>query len=301
MRILVSGSSGTVGRALLLRLLPAGHEVWRLVRHAPAPGSTEIQWAPERPLKLDSADGRPAPPFDGVVHLAGESIVGRWTAAKKAAIRNSRVHGTRNLAEALAQAPAEPRVLISASAIGYYGDRSDELLREDSAPGTMFLSEVCRDWEAATAPAEQVGIRVVMLRFGVILSPEGGALARMLTPFRMGVGGKIGSGRQWMSWVSIQDVIGAIEHALATASLRGPVNLVAPNPVTNADFTRALAKTVSRPGVFPMPAFAARLAFGEMADELLLCSQRVSSEKLAASGYTFNHAEIGQALRDLIR
>jgi hypothetical protein len=239
--------------------------------------------------------------FDTVIHLAGESIVGRWTEAKKRRIRESRVQGTRNLAEALAAARQRPQLLISASAIGFYGDRGEETLREDSSSGEGFLPEVCQEWEDATEPAAKAGIRTVQMRFGLVLSRSGGALQKMLPPFRMGVGGNMGNGRQWWSWIDIDDLVGAVEHVIKTETLRGPVNLVGPSPVTNAEFTKTLASVLSRPAVFPMPAFAARLVFGQMGDELLLASQRVQPAKLAASGYVFQKPDLRRALEEILK
>jgi uncharacterized protein len=235
-----------------------------------------------------------------VVHLAGESIVGRWTEAKKRRILESRVQGTRNLVAALVGAPQRPRVLISGSASGYYGDRGDEILREDSPSGQAFTSELCRQWEGATGDAANVGVRTVQIRLGVVLSAAGGALQKMLPPFRMGVGGNLGSGHQWFSWVDVQDVVAAIQHLLKTESLRGPVNLVSPNPVTNAEFTKTLASVLSRPAIFPMPAFVARLVFGQMADELLLASQRIEPAKLMATGYAFQKPDLRGALSAIL-
>jgi len=294
-KILVSGSSGLIGTALLRALQTSGYEVTCLIRGA-ASGKGRIGWDPARPLPPESVSG-----FDAVVHLAGESIVGRWTEAKKRRILESRVRGTRNLAEALAAAPQRPRLLITASAIGYYGDRGDEILREDSSPGNGFLPEVCREWEAAAEPATKAGIRVAQMRFGLVLSASGGALQKMLLPFRMGVGGNMGNGRQWWSWVDIDDLIGAIEHVIKTDTLRGPVNVVAPHPVRNAEFTETLASVLSRPAIFPMPAFAARLVFGQMADELLLASQRVEPAKLMASGFVFQKADLRKTLEDILK
>jgi uncharacterized protein (TIGR01777 family) len=239
--------------------------------------------------------------FDAVVHLAGESIVGRWTEAKKRRIRESRVQGTRNLAEAFAAAPLRPPLLVSASAIGYYGDRADETLREDSSSGDGFLPEVCREWEVAAEPAAKAGIRTVQMRFGLVLSASGGALQKMLLPFRMGVGGNMGTGRQWWSWVDIDDLVGAVQHVIKTEALQGPVNVVAPTPVRNAEFTKALASVLSRPAIFPMPAFAARLVFGQMGDELLLASQRVEPVKLTASGYVFQKPDLRAALKAILK
>jgi len=231
----------------------------------------------------------------------GESIVGRWSAAKKAKIRDSRVVGTRNLAEALAQAKSKPQVFVCSSAIGYYGDRGDEVLNEKTTAGAGFLAEVCRDWEAATQPASAAGIRTVQIRTGVVLSPKGGALGKMLTPFKMGVGGRIGSGRQWMSWIDIADMVGAIQHILKSDALQGPVNLVAPRPVTNAEFTKTLASVLSRPAIFPVPAFAVKLAFGEMGKTVLLAGQRVEPAQLVASGYPFRVSELRASLENALK
>jgi len=288
MQVLVSGSSWLVGSALVAALEGAGHSVVRLVRRTP--GANEI--------RLDPAVAPEG--FDAVVHLAGESIAGRWTAAKKTAIRDSRVQGTSTLATALVRTGRPPTVMVCASAIGIYGDRGDEVLREESAPGSDFLAEVSQQWEAATEPAARAGIRVVSLRIGVVLSPRGGALGRMLTPFRMGAGGRIGSGSQWMSWITLDDIVGVIQHALATDTLRGTVNTVAPNPVTNAEFTRTLGQVLHRPAIFPLPAFMVRLMFGEMGEALLLGSQRADCGKLVASGFRFRHPELKPALEAIL-
>jgi len=235
------------------------------------------------------------------VHLAGDNIAsGRWTDAKKASIRDSRVQGTTVLCEALAQLVKPPKVLLCASAIGYYGDRGETIFREESPPGTGFLAEVCQAWEAATAPAVQRGIRVVRLRFGIVLSPTGGPLAKMLTPFRLGLGGVVGAGKQYMSWIALDDVLGVIQHALSTETLQGPVNVVAPQPVTNQEFTTTLGKVLRRPTRLSMPAFAARLIFGEMADALLLASTRVLPARLVASEYTFHYPALEEALQHLL-
>ena len=294
-RILVSGSSGLIGAALIPALKSRGYDVTCLVRGA-ASGKDQIQWDPARPLAPESLSG-----FDAVVHLAGESIVGRWTETKKRRIRESRVQGTRRLAEALAQASQQPRLLISASAIGYYGDRGEETLREDSSSGSGFLAEVCREWEGADEPAAKAGIRTAQMRFGLVLSPSGGALQKMLPPFRLGLGGKMGNGRQWWSWIDIDDLVGAVQHVIKTETLRGPVNVVAPRPLTNAEFTRTLASVLSRPAILPMPAFAARLVFGQMGDELLLASQRVEPAKLLASGYVFQKPDLRLALLAILK
>ena len=294
-KILVSGSTGLIGTALLSALRTSGYEVTCLVRGGTS-GKEQIGWDPARPLAPESVSG-----FDAVVHLAGESIVGRWTDAKKRRIRESRVQGTRNLAAALAAAPQRPQLLISASAIGYYGDRGEETLREDSSSGDGFLPEVCREWEEAAEPVAKAGIRCVQIRIGVVLSASGGALHAMLLPFRMGVGGKMGSGRQWMSWVNIDDLVGAVQHVIKCDMLRGPVNVVAPNPVRNSEFTKVLASVLSRPAIFPMPAFAARLVFGQMGDELLLASQRVEPAKLLTSGYFFKKSDLKTALEAILK
>lgn len=294
-KVLVSGASGLIGSALCSLLAAKGYQVVRLVRNA-SPGEYEIAWDLFKPLSPESVSG-----FDAVVHLAGESIVGRWTEEKKAAIRHSRVAGTKTLVKALAEASQRPKVFISASAIGYYGNRGQETLREDSPVGRGFLADVCREWEFATNAAADAGIRTVQTRFGIVLSPDGGALAKMLPPFRLGLGGNVGNGRQWWSWIDLQDVAGAIEHILKASPLHGAVNLVAPNPVTNAEFTRTLAAVLSRPAIFPMPAFAARLALGQMADELLLASQRVEPAKLIARGYVFQQPNLRQSLEALLK
>jgi len=294
-RILVTGVSGPIGAALLPSLKARGYEVTRLVRGAAA-GEDQISWEPGKPTAPSAVSG-----FDAVIHLAGESIVGRWTEEKKSKIRDSRVAGTTALAQALAQAERKPQVFACSSAIGYYGDRGDEVLNEQSAPGSGFLPDVCRAWEAATRAASDVGIRTVQLRTGVVLSPTGGALGKMLTPFKMGVGGKIGNGRQWMSWIDVQDMVGAIHHILKSDLLHGPVNLVAPRPVTNAEFTQTLASVLSRPAIFPMPVFAVRLALGEMGETVLLGSQRVEPAQLVASGYPFRFSDLRASLENIVK
>lgn len=238
--------------------------------------------------------------FDAVIHLSGESVAGRWTAEKKRRIRESRVVGTSNLSRALAKAERPPRTFICASAIGFYGNRGDEVLTEESPPGTGFLPEVCREWEAATESDERVGIRTVNLRFGIVLSRHGGALKQMLLPFRLGLGGKIGSGRQWYSWIHIGDAVSAVVHILQEESFRGPINMTAPNPVKNAEFTKTLGSTLQRPAVFAVPTFAAKLAFGEFAEEGLLASARVIPRKLRDSGFEFRYPELRAALAHLL-
>jgi hypothetical protein len=294
-RILVSGVSGMIGAALLPSLRTSGCSVVRLVR-GQSRGDEQIAWDPAKPLAPDAVSG-----FDAVIHLAGESIFGRWTAAKKAKIRDSRVIGTQNLSRSLAQAEERPRVFICGSAIGYYGDRGDESLREESAPGTGFLAEVCQQWEEATMPAVEADIRTVHLRTGIVLSPAGGALKAMLPPFKLGLGGRTGNGRQWMSWIDVQDMVGAVHHILKNDLLQGPVNMVAPKPVTNAEFTKTLASVLSRPAIFPLPKAAVKLAFGEMGEELLLASQKVEPVKLISSGYPFRYRELRASLEALLR
>ena len=297
MNVLLTGSGGLIGSALAPALAADGHQVRRL-RRAAAGGPDETSWNP--------ADGTFAPGaldgIDGVVHLAGESIAGgRWTAARKARIRDSRVDDTRRLAEALAALEQPPRVLVAASAIGFYGDRGDELLDEAASPGIGFLPEVSRAWEAASAPAREAGIRVVHLRIGIVLSPAGGALGQMLLPFKLGAGGVLGSGDQYMSWISIDDVVGIARHALTDDTLGGPVNAVAPRAVTNREFTRTLGAVLRRPTILPAPAFALRIALGEMADALLLASTRVDPAALRATAFEFQHPELEGALRHVLR
>src|SRR5579863_504909 len=294
-RILVSGVSGPIGAALLPSLRTAGWFVVRLVRGTAA-GEGQISWDPARPIEPDTVSS-----FDAVIHLAGESIFGRWTADKKLKIRDSRAIGTLNLARALAQAEEKPKVFVCGSAIGYYGDRGDELLAEESAPGAGFLAEVCSAWEEATMPAREAGIRTVNLRTGIVLSPKGGALGAMLMPFKLGIGGRTGSGRQWMSWIDVQDMVGAIHHILKNDLLQSAVNMVAPKPVTNADFAKTLAGVLSRPAIFPLPAFAVKAVFGEMGEELLLASQKVEALKLISTGYPFRYRELRESLANLLK
>jgi uncharacterized protein (TIGR01777 family) len=294
-RILVSGASGSIGAAFLPFLQARGVAVTRLVRHSAA-AKDQVIWDPARPVPPETVSG-----FDAVIHLSGETIVGRWTEAKKRRIIESRSQGTGHLAEAAAQAAQRPRVLISASAVGYYGNRGNEILREESPSGDGFTAEICRKWEGATQPAAAAGIRTAQMRIGVVMSADGGALPKMITPFRLGLGGRLGSGRQWWSWVSVDDVAGAIHHVLTHDTLHGPVNTAAPNPVTNAEFTSILASVLRRPAIFPMPAFAVKLLFGEMGEELFLGSQRVVPAKLAASGYQFQHPALKNALQEILR
>ena len=299
MRVAVSGSTGLVGSEVVTVLSGAGHEVVRLVRRAPAPGEKSVlRWDPEK----GEVDAAGLEDLDAVVHLAGENIAsGRWNATRKAAIRDSRVKGTRLLCEALAGLARPPKTLVCASAIGIYGDRGEDVLTEESPAAAGFLPGVCREWEAAAAPAAEKGIRVVALRIGMVLSPRGGALSRMLPLFRAGLGGVIGGGRQYVSWVALDDLPLILLHALQCGALSGPVNAVAPHPVTNREFTEALGRVLSRPTPLPVPAFALRLAVGsEMADALLLSSARVVPKRLIETGYTFLFPELEPTLRRLL-
>lgn len=292
MNVLISGASGLVGGYLVPRLERAGHQVYRLVRRKPA-SPMERQWNPDErvnPIVLDR--------IDAVIHLAGENIgEGRWTEEKKRRIRESRVHGTRRLAEAIAEASAPPKSLVCASAIGFYGDRGDTTLDEGSSAGSGFLPDVCREWEGAADPARNRGVRVAHVRLGVVLSSEGGALAKMLLPFKMGVGGVIGSGKQYWSCISVDEAAAVFQYAAENDSVSGPVNAVCPEPVTNHDFTKTLGRILGRPTVFPLPAFMARLALGQMADDLILSSARVVPAKLTAAGYPFAHPNLESSLR----
>jgi uncharacterized protein (TIGR01777 family) len=297
--IAITGASGLVGSQFVPFLTTGGHRVFSLSRKAVSDSKPTIgeaaRWDPDTGELFTDA------PLDAVIHLAGENIAGgRWNVRRKEAIRDSRVGPTQRLSEYLAQLPTKPRVLICASAIGYYGDRGDAELTEESLPGSGFLPEVCQQWEEATRPAAQAGIRVVNLRIGIILSPKGGALASMLTPFMLGAGGVVGSGKQYWSWIALDDVIGAIHHALFTDSLQGPVNLTAPQPATNQEFTKTLGRVLHRPTIFPLPAFMARLLLGEMADALLLASARVVPQRLQATGYKFRFPDLEAALRHVL-
>ena len=299
MRILVSGSTGFLGTALVETLQGQGHAITRLRRpgtpqkSAGGVGAQDIAWDPVAgQFGAAAAEGA-----DALIHLAGASIAdGRWNASRKQLLRTSRIDATRQLIAALAKMQRPPRAIVAASAIGYYGNRGDETLTEASAPGSDFLAGLCREWEAESGRGAEFGARVVNLRFGIILAAHGGALPRMAMPFKIGAGGRLGDGRQWMSWVALADVVGAVEFALADASLSGPVNVVAPNPVRNSEFTSVLAKTLHRPAIFPAPAFALRLALGEMADSLLLVSQKVNPSKLTESGYRFQQPDLAGAL-----
>jgi uncharacterized protein (TIGR01777 family) len=291
--VAITGASGLVGSALVESLGMSGQKVLRLVRGSSKPSNDEAIWDPGKgvatPERLNG--------LRAVVHLAGESIASRWTESKKRRIRESRVAGTTTLCRSLAALHEPPKVLVCASAIGYYGDRGDEVVDESSPPGTGFLPNVCREWEAATEIAAQAGIRVVNARLGVVLSRRGGALKPMLVPFKLGVGGKVGSGQQYWSWIDLDDVIAAIRHAMESDGVFGPVNVVSPHPATNAEFTKVLGHVLHRPTVFPMPAFAARLVLGEMAEGLLLASARVIPRKLQETGFEFRFTDLAAALR----
>jgi len=303
-RILISGASGLIGSALVAELEADGYEVVRLVR-----GSTksrnDLAWEPMREVSPALVSG-----FDAMIHLSGENVAGRWSAEKKRKIRESRVVSTRNLVSAMAKAERPPQTFACASAIGYYGNRGDEVLTEDSAAGAGFLPDVCREWEAATHAGID-GVRVVNLRFGIVLSKDGGALKEMLRPFRLGLGGRVGSGQQWWSWIHIDDAVAAVVHCLSvgrggpaphiSSFVSGPTNIVVPSPVTNAEFTRVLASAMKRPALLAVPAFAAKLALGEFAEEGILASARVMPKKLEESGFQFRYAELRPALEQLLR
>ncbi len=297
MRVLVSGAGGLIGRHFVPALERAGHEVVRLRRGQGGVPTGDVVWSPERG-QLDPAalEG-----IDGVVHLSGEPILGRWTPAKRARIRDSRVDGTTLLARTIAGLKRKPRALVCASASGYYGDRGDELLTEESAPGTGFLAEVCRAWEAAAAPARQAGLRVVHVRTGLALAPDGGLLGTVLLPFRLGVGGPIGRGARFWSWIAIDDLVDVFRFALESHSLAGAVNAVTPDPVTNALFARTLGRVLSRPAFVPVPPAALRLVFGrDAADEAMLASARLVPARLLAAGFRFGHPELEGALRHVL-
>jgi uncharacterized protein len=297
MRVLISGASGLVGSALREALRREGHAAGRLARPGAALATGDVRWDPEG-AGLDTAAAEGA---DAIVHLAGASIAkGRWSAARKQVLRTSRVDATRNLVEGMARMKTPPRILAAASAVGYYGNRGDEELTEVSAPGSDFLAELVYDWEEAARAAEKLGTRTAILRFGVILSKKGGALPRMLLPFRMGAGGRLGSGKQWMSWLTLRDAAGIVMFALREERMRGPLNAVAPNPVRNEEFTRVLGHALHRPAFFPAPSAALRLALGEMADALLLSSQRVKPARLASFGYAWQDAELNAALGSVL-
>ena len=298
MRVLITGASGLIGNALQKSFEEKGYEILRASRSEPK-SADDIQWDPDTGFAdqdLERLEG-----LDGVIHLAGENIAGlRWTDEKKKAIRDSRVHGTRTLIEAFARLEKKPNVFISASAIGFYGDRGDDEMTESSSAGDTFLSEVSKEWESESRRAEDMGIRTVLLRNGIVLSKDGGALATMMTPFKFGVGGVIGSGKQWMSWVSLDDVVAAVNFAIDNEKMRGAVNVVSPNPVTNEEFTKTLGEVLYRPTFLPLPEFAVNLVFGEMGDALLIDSTRVIPKRLLNAGFKFEYPDLKIALEHAV-
>ncbi len=297
MRVLMSGASGLIGHRLSALLRQSGHEVARMVRRVPDAG--EVQWRPGVALDAEKVAG-----FDAVIHLAGKNVAGIWTEKFKRELHASRVVGTDTLAEAAAESykrNGQPRIFLCASATGYYGNRGDEVLTEDSAPGKGFLAETCVAWEAAAQPARDAGLRVVNVRIGVVLAKDGGALKPLLLPFKLGLGGRIGDGRQFWSWVSLDDVVGAFVFALEHEQVRGPVNAVSPQPARNAEFVKALGRVLHRPTILPLPAWVIRLVMREMGEEMLLSSARVEPAKLMADGYRFQHPELEEALHHVLQ
>jgi uncharacterized protein (TIGR01777 family) len=296
LRILVTGASGLIGSALIPALETRSHRIVKLVRTAVSSPSDAATWNPDAgQITLDKAGN-----IDAVVHLAGEPIAKRWSVEVKRRIRDSRVKGTRLLSEALARLPKPPKVLVCASATGLYGDRGEEWLDETSRPGLGFLAETCREWESAAAAAREAGIRVVHLRLGLVLTPKGGALAKMLPAFRLGLGGRLGDGRAFWSWIALDDLLEVIQRSLADESLRGPVNTVSPNPVTNAEFTATLGRVLRRPAILPVPRFVIEVVFGEMGREALMSSFRVKPVMLLEAGFRFRFLELEPALRHLL-
>lgn len=296
MRTLISGYNGLIGNALTRALRADGHTLLSLSRSADPQKPLQIRWSPQQ----QSMETHKLNQVDAVVHLAGESIVGRWTTTKKEAITESRILGTRLLCQTLARLPEPPKTLICASATGFYGDQGDSICTEESAGGEGFLADVCRGWEGETEEAKQAGIRVVNLRIGMVLAAEGGALKQMLIPFRLGLGGRLGSGKQFWSWVALRDLVRIIKFCLEREEIHGPVNAVAPCAVTNAEFTKTLAASLGRPAVIPVPQWAARLVLGEMADALLFCSARVHPEKLNTAGFEFKTPELADSLKQIL-
>ena len=294
MKIAITGATGLVGSQLSPFLSTCGHDVVAISRGPPGPGT--IHWD----VETKQIDAAALEGLDVVVHLAGENLASRWTLEKKRKIRDSRVEGTQFLSEQLAKLQQPPKVLVCASAMGYYGDRGDELLSESSPAGRGFLAGVCKAWEAAADPAREARIRVVHARFGLILSPRGGALKTMLLPFRLGLGGPIGNGRQYWSWISLDDVVESLHHLILHEQIAGPVNICAPRPVTNYEFTKTLGKVLGRPTVLAVPKFAVRTTLGEMADEMLLSSMRMEPQVLQETGYEFRDVDLELCLRKLL-
>ncbi len=292
----MSGATGLIGGALAARLSREGHHVIPLVRRRVSAGEQAIAWDPAR----GTIDRAALEGCDAVVNLAGESVFGRWSPEKKRRIRESRVNGTQLVSEAIAGLSRRPRVLLAASAIGYYGDRGAAELTEESSRGADFLADVARDWEAATGPAARAGVRVVNLRFGIVLTPSGGLLGSLLPPFRLGLGGPIGSGAQYLSWIALGDVLDALVYLLTAESISGPVNVTAPRPLPQLEFVRTLGRVLRRPAVVPLPAFALRMLFGQEAAAMMASGQRVLPARLVAAGYRFHHADLEPALRHLL-
>lgn len=297
MRILVTGATGLVGSALVPALEENGHEVFTVSRRAPG-SDHEVQWDPYE--GFSDAEAKKLERMDAVVHLAGESIAEYWSEEKKARLRESRVKGTETLITALAGLESKPKIVISASAVGYYGSRGDEELTEDSGPGEGFLPDICLDWEAEAMKAEEFGARVVLPRIGIVLAKEGGALAKMLTPFSFGLGGTVGEGDQWMSWIALSDLVRLIQFLINNDRMSGPVNATAPEPVTNQEFTKALGKVLNRPTFIPVPGFGVKLLFGEMGERLLLEGCKVLPKKISDGGFKFSFPEVEAALKDIL-
>lgn len=296
MKILISGSSGLIGSALTPYFINKGHDVSKLIRKRLSRKDNEIYWEPQR----NEIDASKLEGYDAVVHLSGENVFGLWTSKKKQEIKDSRVKSTTLLCDTLSKLEMKPRLLACASAIGFYGDRGDEVLNEESSAGTGFLTEVTKKWEAVTEIAFKNGIRVINLRIGAVLSPKGGALGKMLLPFQLGLGGRVGSGKQYISWISIDDVCGSIYHTIITDSLKGPVNIVSPNPVTNIEFTKALGRVLNRPTILSIPSFLLKSLVPEMAEEVLLSSTRVAPLRLLSTGYSFQYPSLDGALRHVL-
>ncbi|MCD9185151.1 MAG: TIGR01777 family oxidoreductase [Pyrinomonadaceae bacterium] len=298
MKILITGASGLLGENLQKSFLAKGHELLLATRHKPEKDN-QIYWNIEKGFREEDLPRLES--VDAVVHLAGETITGRWSEEKKRKIRDSRIFGTRSLVDAFSKLANKPKVFVSSSAIGFYGDRADEELTELSAAGDTFLAKTCAEWEAEARRAEDLGIRTVLVRTGVVLAKEGGALGQMLTPFKLGVGGVVGSGKQWMSWISLEDEIEIFNFALENENVRGAINATAPNPATNEEFTKTLGAVISRPTILPLPEFAVNLVFGEMGDALLLDSTRVLPKRLTDFGYQFKHPTLKEALETAVK